>query len=255
MLKLVKKTVLICVSFFMISAAATVANAENMINVGAGGVWISSPYKSHDSLTTPFPMIHWEAKHFYVRGYSAGVFLWTDDYETNELSLGLSIGGIAFNHDDTDDSQLSLLSDRDRTLDAYLQYVLRTEFGNLGARVAYDALGNADGFTADVFYKYPINLGAFTFTPGAGVQWDSEDRLDYFYGVSGYEAGRSGLAYYKPDAGISPFISLEAKVFISDTLNLFGAAKMRFLSDEIEDSPMVDDDKITFATIGVTYSF
>jgi len=75
MLKLVKKAILICVSFFMISTATTVAKAENMINVGASGVWISSPYKSHDSLTIPFPMIHWEAKHFYVRGFSAGAFL------------------------------------------------------------------------------------------------------------------------------------------------------------------------------------
>jgi len=255
MLKSIRKAVIICAAIFTLSTYAPVAHAENMINAGATGVWISSPYRGHDDLTTPFPLIHLEAKHFYIRGFSAGVFLWTDDYETNELSVGLTIGDVAFNNADTHDVRLSLLDDRDRTLDLYLQYILRTEFGNLGARVAYDSLGNAKGFVVDTFYKYPIILDSFTITPGAGFLWESDDRVDYFYGITPIEASRSGLFYYSPKAGLSPFLSLDAKIIINENLNLFAAARMRFLSDEIEDSPMVNDDRITFATIGVAYSF
>ena len=255
MFKLLKKAALMCFSLFMVSIYAPTAHAENMVNLGGSGVWISSPYKSHDDLMIPFPMIHWEAKHVYVRGFSAGVFLWTDDYEMNELSIGLAIGDVAFSNKDTNSSQLSRLRDRDRTIDAYLQYIIRTQWGELGARFSHDTLGNADGFLASAFYKIPIHLGTMTITPGVGIQWDTQDRLNHFYGVSRAESNRSGLNSYAPDSGISPFISLEAKLVINESWNIFGAANMRFLSDEIINSPMVDDSDILFATFGVTYSF
>ena len=255
MLKLMKKTALICATLLMMSTHASTANAENMVNLGATGVWLSSPYKNHDDLAIPFPMIHWEAKHFYVRGFSAGVFLWSDDYEMNELSLGLGIGAVEFSNKDTSNYQLSALNDRERTLDAYLQYILRTQYGNFGARLSHDTLGNADGFMANAFYQLPINIENFTLTPGAGIQLDTQDRLNYFYGVSAYESNRSGLSQYQPDFGFSPFLSLDAKLIINNNLNFFITGKMNFLSNEIEKSPMVGTSTTFFSTFGATYSF
>ena len=255
MLKLIKKTAFLSASLLMLSFYAPVVHAETVFSAGGGAVLITSPYKDHDNTLVPFPMIHLEAKHVYIRGYSAGVFLWTDDNDMNELSIGLRIGENSFDADNTDDRQVSRLNDRDRTLDAYVQYILRTKIGNIGARISHDTLDNANGFTADAFYRYPINIGAFTVTPGAGVKWESEERTDSYYGISGSESRRSGLSAYNPNDAISPFLTLDARYTINDRLHVFAGAKVEFLSDEIEDSPMVDENKIILSTVGVTYSF
>lgn len=255
MFKLMKKIAFICLAIFMASTYSSAAHAENKISVSGAAVWLSSPYKGHDNLLIPFPMIHWEAKYGYVRGYEAGVFLWTNDNKTQELSTGLRIGRLAFDHDDTDNRQLALLDDRDRALDAYIQYILRTDYGTMGASLAHDVTGNADGFVADIFYRYPIHLGALSITPGAGIQWTSADRTDYYYGISSSEARRSGLSSYDPDSTFSAFLSLGSKFMITEQISLFGAIQVNLLGDEVKDSPMVDEDTTTSATFGITYSF
>ncbi len=229
--------------------------AQNKISLGVSGMWITSPYKEHNDLIIPFPMIEWEAKHFYIRGYSAGLFLWTDDNEMNELSLGLAPGWISFNDGSTDDKQLSRLDDRKRAIDAYLQYIIRTEYGTVGVKLSHDVLGNAKGFMADASYSYTFNLGNFDISPGAGLKWESQERLDYYYGISHDEARKSGLKYYEPDSGFTPFLSLDAKYQLNERISLFADTQLQFLSNEIEDSPMVDRTNIIFANIGASYSF
>lgn len=255
MFQLMKKIVFLCLALLMVSMHPSSAQAESTLTVGGAGVWRSSPYKGHDNLIIPFPMINWEAKYGYVRGFSAGVFLWTNESKTQELSTGLALGNLAFDNNDTDNARLARLDDRDRALDLYIQYILRTDFGQVGARLSHDAAGNADGLVADIFYRYPINFGDLSVIPSVGIQWDSADRVDYYYGISRSESNRSNLSYYNPDSTVSAFLGLSTKFLITEHISLFGAMKVNFLGDEVKDSPMVDENTTTSATFGITYSF
>lgn len=230
----------------------TAAKAEE-VTLGLGVGWVSSPYKEHDDTFLPFPIISYEGERFYVRGLSAGVHLWKEDLQ--EISLGLSYFGLRFDPGKTDNGRLQKLDDRYSTLNADLQYNLRTDYGHTGLKVSRDILGNSDGFSAEAYYKYPFMLGLVTLAPGGGLRWDSKEQLDYYYGISSKEARRSGLDKYDPDDGFSPFLSLEASWLFTENWSLSAGGEVLFLSNEIKDSPMVDSDQIFSANTGLNYTF
>ena len=179
--------VIACVFLLSVATPATAAD----VSVGLGGTWQSSPYKGHDDTILPVPLIHFEGERFYVRGLDAGVHIWRN--ETHAISLGASYFGLAFDSSKTDDRSLKRLDDRYSTLNLYLQYTLQTNYGHAGVRVLRDVLGNSDAFSAEAYYKYPFMFGPVYVSPGAGIRWDSEDQLDYYFGISSNEARKSGL--------------------------------------------------------------
>ena len=139
------------------------------------------------------------------------------------------------------------------SVDAY--YTLRTDWGNAGVKASQDILGNSEGFVLDLWYKYPVTFGQLTVVPGVGMQWDSERQADYYYGVSSSESRKSGLEEYDAKDAVSPYLSLDANFALTENWSLTAGGKMTFLSDEIQDSPMVDDSKQFDASFGVVYSF
>lgn len=245
------KAIIIGFCFFVLSVTTPATAAE--ISVGLGGAWQSSPYKEHDDTLLPVPLIHFEGERFYVRGLNAGVHIWRN--ESHELSFGAAYSALSFDSGKTADRRLKRLDDRHPTLNAYLQYIVKTDYGHAGMRILRDVLDNSDAFSAEVYYTYPFMLGPVYVRPGAGIRWDSEDQLDYYFGISSSEARKSGLDRYSPDGGISPFLSLEADWSFADNWSVMAAGSVLFLNKEIKDSPMVDDSQTFNVTIGLKYTF
>ncbi len=239
------------VCLFISSLAAPVFAAE--VSLGLGGGWQSSPYKGHDDEALPMPLLSVEWERFYFNLFEAGTHVWKDDRQA--LTLGLTYGGISFDSGETDNRALKKLDNRDATLNAFLQYSIEGDYGHASLKVLRDTLGNSDAFSAEASYEYPVSLGSLNISPGAGLQWDSKEQLDYYYGVSAREARKSGLDRYAPGGGFSPFLSLETSWRVADHWNLMISGKVLFLSEEIKDSPMVDAGQIFSAAAGLSYSF
>lgn len=244
--KLISVLICLCITSFAAPAAAA------DVSVGLGAAWQSSPYKGHDDTILPAPLIHIEGDRLYLRGPDAGIHILKN--EAHEFSLGASLSGLSFDSDKTDDRGLKKLNNRHSTLNAYLQYALQSDYGRAGLRVTHDVLGNSQAASAEAFYKYPLTLGPVYVSPGVGLRWDSAKQLGYYYGISPGEARKSGLDKYSPDAGVSPFLSLESDWKLADSWSLTAAGSVLFLSREITDSPMVDDSQIFNMTIGVKYT-
>ncbi|GJL45342.1 hypothetical protein TUM17580_14010 [Citrobacter farmeri] len=88
-----------------------------------------------------------------------------------------------------------------------------------------------------------------------GIRWDSQQQLDYYYGISGREAQESGLGRYHRQGGVSPFISLDTRWPFADDWSVIMSSGIIFLNKEIRNNPIVDDNLIFHVTIGLSYSF
>lgn len=71
-------------------------------------------------------------------------------------------------------------------------------------------LDNSNGIVWDMAWLYRYTNGGLTVTPGIGVQWNSENQNEYYYGVSRKESARSGLRGYNPNDSWSPYTELSA---------------------------------------------
>lgn len=252
MLKIFKKSLALFLGLALIFGTAFPSFAGSG---GAGMVWIRSPYKGHDDYYIPFPSLQIESKYFFIKELKLGFYLYRDDADEHELTLGITPGFTIFDPDKTDNLQLSLLDKRNMAADVYLQYLRRYRYGTVGAKIYMDVLGNADGFGADAFYKLPVFINDFTITPGVGLSYLNGGRTDYYYGISKTEALRSGLTYYHADFSVSPYVSLEASYLTENGWNIFANAQYTYLSNEITDSPMIGEDTSLLVSFGAMMSF
>ncbi|HGY1226666.1 TPA: MipA/OmpV family protein [Citrobacter farmeri] len=201
----------------------------------------------------PVPIVNIERESFYVRGTDAGAFLWKN--ESQAFSLGISYSELFFDAGKTKNHNLKKLDNRHSTLNAFLQYTLYSPYGHASIQLLRDTLDNTDAFSGRAWYQYPVSFVSVHFTPRVGIRWDSQQQLDYYYGISGREAQESGLGRYRPQGGVSPFISLDTPWPFADDWSVITSSGIIFLNKEIRNNPMVDDNLIFHVTIGLSYSF
>ena len=230
----------------LIATSAGVAHAEGKFSLGAGVGVVEHPYKDYDTDVYPVPVINYEGDNFWFRGLGGGY------YPVSYTHLTLpTIASDVYKRQ----HQMRHLDDRKSTMMAGLSYAHFTQYGYLRTTLAGDTLDNSNGIVWDMAWLYRYTNGGLTVTPGIGVQWNSENQNEYYYGVSRKESARSGLRGYNPNDSWSPYLELSASYNFLGDWSVYGTARYTRLSDEVTDSPMVDKSWTGLISTGITYKF
>ncbi|WP_312656039.1 MipA/OmpV family protein [Kluyvera ascorbata] len=237
----------------LIATSATAVQAESKLTLGAGVGIVEHPYKQYDHDLYPVPVINYEGDNFWFRGLGGGYYLWNDG--TDQLSVMGYWSPMYFKPGDSDNSQLRKLDKRKSTVMAGISWMHHTQYGSLRTALSGDILDNSNGVVWDTAWVYRYTNGGLTLTPGIGVEWNSENQNQYYYGVSHHEAAKSGLRSYDPSNSWSPYLELTANYRFANSWSVYGTARYTRLSDEITDSPMVDKSWTGLLSTGVTYTF
>lgn len=237
----------------LIATSATAVQAESKLTLGAGVGIVEHPYKQYDHDVYPVPVINYEGDNFWFRGLGGGYYLWNDD--TDQLSLTAYWSPLYFKPGDSDNSQLRKLDKRKSTVMAGVSWMHHTQYGSLRTMLSGDTLDNSNGIVWDTAWVYRYTNGGLTLTPGIGVQWNSENQNQYYYGVSHHESAKSGLRSYDPNSSWNPYLELSANYRFAGSWSVYGTARYTRLSDEITDSPMIDKSWTGLLSTGVTYTF
>lgn len=107
--------------------------------------------------------------------------------------------------------------------------------------------GNEIRFSISRYWKFSRS----SLRVSAGAIWQDKNTQNYYYGVTSEEA----VTAYSLDSGISPLIRLDWNYRLTESwdLRLFGS--YRQLNDEIENSPLIEDNKIVTLFVGGVYHF
>ena len=237
----------------LIATSATAVQAESKLTLGAGVGIVEHPYKQYDHDLYPVPVINYEGDNFWFRGLGGGYYLWNDG--TDQLSLTAYWSPLYFKPGDSDNSQLRKLDKRKSTVMAGVSWMHHTQYGSLRTMLSGDTLDNSNGIVWDTAWVYRYTNGGLTLTPGIGVQWNSENQNQYYYGVSHHESAKSGLRSYDPNSSWNPYLELSANYRFAGSWSVYGTARYTRLSDEITDSPMIDKSWTGLLSTGVTYTF
>lgn len=212
-----------------------------------------SPYKRYATQWTPFPMLGYESKYAYVRGYAAGIKLVNLPFF--EFSAFAEYDGTSFDSKDSSDKRLRKLSNRYSSAAAGLEARLLTPYGMLFANGAQDVLNNSNGQSGAIGYTLSWEHGDLELVPTLGLQWSSSKYNDYYYGVNGRESRKSGLKAYHAGSGFSPYIGLTIDYSFTDAWEVFCNGEIVFLNNAVKDSPMVGRNNTCGFTLGVSYTF
>ena len=237
----------------LLATSATAVQAESKLTLGAGVGVIQHPYKQYGNDVVPVPVLTYESENFWFRGLGGGYYLWNDG--TDQLSLTAYWLPMYFKPSDSDSHRLRRLDSRHSTMMAGVSWFHHTQYGSLRTTLSGDTLDKSNGLMWDLGWIYRYTNGNLTLTPGIGVEWNSDNMNDYYYGVSHKESRKSGLRDYKADGGWNPYLELSANYRFLGNWSVYGTARYTRLSDEITDSPMVDKSWTGLLSTGVTYTF
>jgi outer membrane protein len=209
-----------------------------------------APYVGLDEGLLVVPLVRFEGERAYLRGLRGGWRL--RETAGHELSL---FGQARLDGFDADDSAfLAGMADRKFSLDLGVASTWTIEkVGAFEVAVSADALDRSGGYEASLSWNGLFRAGGFTFIPGVSARWQSDDIIDYYYGVRTGEA-LPGRAAYRGESALTPDVSLLMQRRLSPRWTLFARASHAWLPSGISNSPIVDRDANTSLLLGLGYS-
>ena len=109
------------------------------------------------------------------------------------------------------------------------------------------------GNLADLIYAAEIDTGPLAIYPQAGVERQSGAYTRYFYGISGDEARRTGVAAYQPRAATNPFAALFIEAHVSGNWYVNANLRRTWLGGTVSASPLVARHTVDTGLVAVSY--
>lgn len=221
--------------------------------LGGAVAWNESIYKGYNKNNHVLPIAHYEGANFYFRQTSLGYILARNDQ--NEFSLTGTWFPWAFDPAGNDDAAMKRLDKRKDSVMAGGAWYHHARWGSVKLTAMADVLDNSSGWVGDISLFRILPLGRLQVTPTAGVSYYDSRFNRYYYGITGSESRRSGLATYTPGGGWTPWVGTSIKYSLTPRLAFNVSAIYTALPDEVKNSPMVDR-RDSFATLtSVTWQF
>ena len=187
---------------------------------------------------------------FSLLGPEAKYNLHRSDNLTFDFTGSLRLDG----YSEDDDKFFTGMKDRDLTID--LGFALEYELGpvDIGFSMAADVLGKHEGHQAALTFGHNFNFDSAQLTPFIGVEYQSEDLVDYYYGVRQEEATAS-RAFYQADAATQAVAGLRGMWWSGQHHRVIFRLEYSTLDNSIKDSPLVDSSASYEFIIGYAYVF
>jgi len=161
----------------------------------------------------------------------------------------------------SDSTKLTGMAERKNSWDLGGRVAAKTGLGVVSLAATGDVSGKHKGqevdlkFSQDLFRKGPRgNPRGVSVDLQAGVKWQSDEVVDYYYGVKNSESTAARATYAGKDA-VTPYIGLTARTNIANHVTFDVGAIYKHYPDEITESPIADKDHDVEITAGLTYWF
>lgn len=225
-------------------------NATNVTHWGLGaGVGIGeSPYKGYGSKIEPFPLVFFDDKWVHVFGATI------DAKIGNWSGVSVALRGKFSLGDGYKQSDAPILNGMENRNGAFWYgpaLAWHTAFGTLSGEYL---VGGNKGERAGLNFSKSFDVGKWSITPHAGLDWLSGKYIDYYYGVRPSEA-QAGRPAYTGTATWTESLGARVDYKLTQHQRILLDAGVSHLGSGITNSPLVGKRFIPEVRIGYTYQF
>lgn len=249
------KKMFVCVlmSLLVFSVPAIGCNLEEHLDdgsvLGLGAKMVENPYKGVDNDVYPVPVLIFESGRFFVDSTVAGYYF-NDKASPVRWAV---IGSLRLQGYEADDSSdLNGMQDRDWAFDGGLRISWKNEVIDMTLEGVIDLSGTHEGQELRLVFSKELFDGFLK--PRAGIKWQSDDLVDYYYGVKPNEV-MAGRVEYAADDDLEYMVGVTIGVPLGEKWAMFGDIECSFLGNEAGNSPIVGQDTLMRYVTGVVYRF
>jgi len=219
--------------------------------VGAAVQTAASPYAGVGQVLDMMPLYVYEGEVFYLHSYRAGFKLPVNDDLKFDVFISSRFEGFPYNEIP---ASLADMQPRNPGLDGGLALRYHSVIGDLALQFTNDITTESNGSEFIAGYGYKWRYGRMLWHPFVRVAFRDSDLNDYYYGVHPDEATAQRPAY-TPGDGYNFEFGLSANYSISTNWRVLAGVAAERLSDEIQDSPIVDKSWLVSGYVGAQYQF
>lgn len=225
---------------------------RGQIGVGLGAIIQESPYRGADAVDAmPLPVLVYIGERLQVTGTRIA---WT--FAGTPALRVAAVGSLRFGaYSEADSPLLAGLGDRQTSLFGGLAATADLP-GGFETQVSYqhDLMDELKGGVARLEFSKGWTWHMLRFTPSIGLNWTSQAVTDYEFGVP-EDRARLQRPAYRADEAWNPEVGLSIQAELTPTWRVFSRIGMEFLDDTIQQSPLVDRDRMASGFIALTYTF
>jgi outer membrane protein len=220
-------------------------------SVGAATIVSSSPYVDRKPRLFGIPIITYQGDNLAVMGPQATYSFYKNSHFN--FSMGLKVNFEGYNESDSD--FFNGMSDRKLTLEGGLevQYNFMPKW-NLKLDAYHDLLGINNGFRSNLSVSRSFGPYKWKLTPSLGLRYESQNYVDYYYGVQESESN-SERPEYHPDFSVIPYLSCSWLRFWGENWVSMVTVSGTYLDKEIQDSPLIEGDYSVSFVAAFAYRF
>ncbi|MGL6120727.1 MAG: MipA/OmpV family protein [Fusobacteriaceae bacterium] len=228
--------------------------SQNKMGVGLGILGSKKLFKQEDSNTNAYPVFDVKYKDFYVKGLNIGY----NAYQNDLLAVSVFLDPLAGYSIKGKDMQNGYKNIDDRDFQAMLGLKANFDIDNWGGKGSLSTQFGEHGSESQLSIFRVFNMdNKFSIIPTAFVKYLSSDFSDYYFSVSETENKNNSKIKnsYKANGAFTTGFSLMGNYAFNEKLSLFLFLGVEKFSDDVKDSPIVENSLIYTSGAGVKYFF
>lgn len=226
---------------------------------GLGVIVADTPWLDVDNVAAPFPFISGQYGNWQFFDNGLVSYQWIDEEELSFFT-GLDYRDEGYDADGLINNETSdnpVFEGYDSP-DGDIVFTMGGHWQFIGLYLQQDISGHSKGLTADLEFEIPIySIGEkFVLSASTGMHWQSSDYTQHIYGIEGAQIDISkGRVAYQPGSATNYSVGLTGMYALNQNWTLIGGYHFVRLDDSIENSPLIEDDKMQSAYLGAVYQF
>ncbi len=238
--------------FFLLFLSLNAENEKQKLTVGLGGYIQSQPYKGVDDFILPSPVIFYDDGLFYIRWSRAGIYFLGDKQDDFAWGFSITTQPRTYGYEK---NEIKGMNERETTWEGGLAFSAKTDKAYIEIMALTDVLDRYDSWMIKTEIGYDLEAGDFSFYPSVIIGYQSDEFINYYYGVTAEEVVSSGHSKYTPNGGFQVGVQTYIKYPFTDAFSALVNVRADRIPNSAANSPLVDQSFIYSGLLSLIYKF
>ena len=225
---------------------------KETITLGFGPYIQTQPYEGVDNILLPSPVIFYDNSLFYIRWSRAGIYFLGSVQDAYSWGFSLSVQPRTYGYKK---GEIAGMDERKTTWEGGVAFSAKKDNSYIEIMALTDIFARYDSWILKTEVGYDFEFDKLKLYPSLIFIYQSQDFMNYYYGVTAKEAQKSTLYEYIPNAGIQLGIQTYIKYPFSKQLSALINLRADKTPTEVTSSPIVTEDYIYSGLASLIYTF